>query len=66
MPLYTKAIHFKVEDLEQMSFSECDELLLCFRYLLNRDDHPLERNEIERNMEVLEKYIEHLKDAPSI
>ena len=51
MPLYKKALKFKPEDLKNMSFDECYELLLCFRYLDFRDDHTLSKDFVKASME---------------
>jgi hypothetical protein len=53
MPLYRKAIEYKSEDLEEMTFDDSFELLLIFRYLDFRDDPSLSKEFIKSSMEQL-------------
>jgi hypothetical protein len=62
MPLYNKALKFKSGDLEKMSFDECSELLLCFRYLHFRDDHPISKEKITEHIAAINKHLEYLNN----
>jgi len=55
MPLYKKALNFKKQDLENMTFDECYELLLCFRYLQFRNDGTIDTEVINSNMAEIRK-----------
>lgn len=55
MPLYKKARNFDERDLEKMTFDECYELLLIFRYLQFREDETIEKELIATRMEQLRK-----------
>ena len=62
MPLYKKALNFKPKDLDKMSAEECNELLLCFRYLSLRDDHNLPKNKIADHIVEITDWIETLNN----
>jgi hypothetical protein len=61
MPLYRKAIGFNPEDLENMTFEDCYELLLIFRYLDFRNDTTLTKEFIKTSMEQLRNRMLELK-----
>ncbi|WP_026461475.1 hypothetical protein [Adhaeribacter aquaticus] len=61
MPLFKKAINFKPDHLDNMTYNDCDELLLCFRYLLSREGHPIEKQTIEMNIKLLEAKMDDIK-----
>lgn len=65
MPLYRKAIGFRPEDLKNMTFDECYELLLIFRYLDFRDDHSLTREFIKSSMKQLQNRMLELNPGAS-
>jgi len=62
MPLYKKALEFKPSDLEKMTFDECYELLLCFRYLQFRNDSTIDTDVISSHMEEIRKRMAILKE----
>jgi hypothetical protein len=61
MPLYRKAIGFKPENLGNMTFEDCYELLLIFRYLDFRNDISLTKEFIKTSMEQLRNRMLELK-----
>ena len=64
MPLYKKALNFKPNHLVDMTFDECYELLLAFRYLHFRNDSTISREVMESHMEAIRKRMLELnKDA---
>ncbi|GEO06278.1 hypothetical protein AAE02nite_39420 [Adhaeribacter aerolatus] len=62
MPLYNKAKNFDEEELENMSFDECYELLLIFRYLQFREDETIDKELIKVRMEQLRKRMLELNE----
>ncbi|KAA5548239.1 hypothetical protein [Adhaeribacter rhizoryzae] len=62
MPLYKKAKNFDEKELENMTFDECYELLLIFRYLQFREDRTIEKNLINARMELLRKRMLELNE----
>jgi hypothetical protein len=65
MPLYRKAVKFNPEELKNMTFDECYELLLIFRYLAFREDHSLSEGFIKSSMEQLQKRMLELNPGTS-
>ena len=63
MPLYKKALKFTSKDLDNMSFDECYELLLCFRYLHFRNDSSISRDLIETHMEAIKNRMHDLNQG---
>ncbi|PIQ21013.1 MAG: hypothetical protein COW65_11550 [Cytophagales bacterium CG18_big_fil_WC_8_21_14_2_50_42_9] len=61
MPLYKKAMQFDPKNLENMTYDECYELLLCFRYLQFRNDATVASQVIGNHMEAIRKRIINLK-----
>jgi hypothetical protein len=61
MPLYKKALNFNTEVLESMTYDDCYELLLCFRYLYLRDDPAISKARITEHMDAITKRMEYLK-----
>ena len=51
MPLYKRALNFDPKNLPNMTFDECNELLLCFRYLRFRDDGTIASEIIDSHIE---------------
>jgi len=62
MPLYKKAKNFDEQELEKMTFDECYELLLIFRYLQFREDQTIEKELINTRMEQLRKRMLELNE----
>jgi hypothetical protein len=62
MPLYKKALKFMPQDLEHMTFDECYELLLIFRYLQFRGDNTLDSEIISTRMEQLKNRMRELNE----
>lgn len=60
MPLYNKALKFDPKDLENMTFDECYELLLCFRYLQFREDTTIDNEIISSHMAKIRKRMNEL------
>jgi hypothetical protein len=55
MPLFNKAQRVTEEEIETMTFTECYELLLIFRYLQFRQDATLPEETILERMDQLRK-----------
>ncbi|MGV3585849.1 MAG: hypothetical protein ACO1OF_02510 [Adhaeribacter sp.] len=62
MPLYKKAKNFDEQELDKMTFDECYELLLIFRYLQFREDRTIEKELINTRMELLRKRMLELNE----
>ncbi len=62
MPLYIKAKNLTDQDIEKMSFDECYELLLIFRYLQFREDTTLDNETIALRMEQLRNRMQELNE----
>ncbi len=60
MPLYRKAKAITEKDIEVMTFNECYELLLIFRYLQFREDNTLSTELIKERMAQLSKRMQAL------
>ena len=60
MPLYKKAKIITEKDILNMTFNECYELLLIFRYLQFREDNTLSDEIIQQRMEQLTKRMREL------
>ena len=60
MPLYKKAKAITEKDIENMTFNECYELLLIFRYLQFRDDNTLSSEIINERIAQLIKRMQEL------
>ncbi len=60
MPLYKKAIKFEPDNLPNMTFDECYELLLCFRYLNFRQDSSLSNEFIKSSMMQIQQRMKEL------
>ena len=66
MPLYNKALKFKPDNLKDMTFDECYELLLCFRYLDFREDSSLSHEFMRSSMiQILQRMAELNPDGES-
>lgn len=61
MPLFRKAIGFRPEDLGTMTFEDCYELLLIFRYLDFRNDTTLTKEFIKTSIQQLRNRMLELK-----
>jgi hypothetical protein len=60
MPLYNKALKFKPDHLKNMTFDECYELLLCFRYLSYRKDSSLSQEFMKSSMKHIQQRMAEL------
>jgi hypothetical protein len=60
MPLYKKALRLTPEKLGKMTFDECYELLLFFRYLQFRKDESLSSEEMESRMDQIKNRLREL------
>jgi len=56
-------MQFDPKNLEDMTYDECYELLLCFRYLQFRNDATIESQVICNHMEAIRKRIIDLKET---
>jgi len=69
MPLFNKALKFTPANLQSMTFDECYELLLCFRYLHFRRDSTISLEVMDSHMKAIENRMVELKrisDFPKI
>jgi hypothetical protein len=61
MPLYRKSVSFERSDLNTMSVHDCNDLLLCLRYLKFRNDKTLSDEEYDKRINILENHITEQK-----
>jgi hypothetical protein len=61
MPLYNKALKVEPDNLKSMTFDECYELLLCFRYLSYRKDSSLSYEFMQSSMKHIQQRMAELQ-----
>jgi hypothetical protein len=57
MPLYKKIINDSLKNLDELSINDCNDMLLCLRYLKFRNDPTLPKHEYEKRIRILEEHI---------